>query len=192
MVQMVLVDYLGVEFGHFRWGGQGMAQHNPIGQSGGQGLRKQELSHGLANLPGLWTIGLFQAGTQASHGVAVGLGNGFVENLAKGVIAEQQMNALGKGLLQAKGPLKQAEGETVLSESPGLVEQLVENQMALGVLGQSGETDDFVEVSLVAVQVAGHNDFTASGKLQKLALAAGVGQVSLAVLVIKLNNGLLG
>ena len=169
-----------------------MAEHDAIGQTCGQGLRKQELSHGLANLPGLWAIGLFQAGTQASHGVAVGLGNGFVENLAKGVIAEQQMNALGKGLLQAKGPLKQAEGETVLSGSPGLVEQLVENQMALGVLGQGGETDDFVEVSPVAVQVAGHNDFTRGGKIQKLALAAGVGQVGLAALVIEFYNGLVG
>ncbi len=66
-----------------------MAQHNPITQSGSQGLREQKISHGLADLPGVWAIGLFQSGTQAADGITIGPGHGFVKDLAKGVIAEQ-------------------------------------------------------------------------------------------------------
>ncbi len=72
------------------------------------------------------------------------------------------MHSLGKGLLQAKSPLEQTKGETVLSRSLGLMEELVEDQMAARVISQGGKTDDFVEVSLVAVQVPGHNDLSRS------------------------------
>ena len=41
---------------------------------------------------------------------------------AKGVIAKQQMNSLGKSLLQAQGSLEQTKGDTVLSRALGLVE----------------------------------------------------------------------
>jgi len=191
VLQVVFVDNLGVEVGHFCRRRQGMTQHNPIAQTHGQRLREQRIAHGLADLLGLHAIGLFQAGTQAADGVAVGPGNRFVEDLAKGVIAEQQMHTLGKVLLKAKGSLKQAEGETVLSGTLGLVEQLMENQMPLGIIGQGREPDDFVEVSLMAVQVASHNDFTRGGKLQELARAAAVGQIGLAALAVELNNSLM-
>ena len=192
MVEMVLADYVGVESGHLDWRGERMAEHDAIGQACGQGLREEELCHGLADLSGVWAISLFQAGAETFDGLTAGPGNGFIKDLAKGVVTEQQMHTLGKDLLQSQSPFEQAKGEAVLCGSLGFMEELVEDQMAAGVIGQGGKTDDFVEVSLVAVQVPGHNDLTGSGKLQELALAQGVGQVGLTALLVEFYNGLVG
>ncbi len=112
-----------------------MAEHDAIGQACGQGLREEELCHGLADLSGVWAISLFQAGAETFDGLTAGPDNGFIKDLAKSVVAEQQMHLLGKGLLQAQGPFEQPKREASLCGSPGLVEQFVEDEMSLGVFG---------------------------------------------------------
>lgn len=190
MVEMVLADYVGVESGHLDWRGERMAEHDAIGQACGQGLREEELCHGLADLSGVWAISLFQAGAETFDGLTAGPGNGFIKDLAKGVVTEQQMHTLGKNLLQSQGPFEHAKGEAVLCGSLGFMEELVENEMTVGIVSQVGKADNFFEVSLVAMQIPSHNDLGGSGKVQELALAAGMGQVGLSTVVVKLNNGL--
>ena len=111
--------------------------------------------HSLADLWCIFSVRFFQARSQELHCIAAAAGYRFFKNLAKGVITQQQMYPLAKGLAQPKGTLHQPERKTPFLRSLSLVQQLVKYQMSVGVLAQAGEAYYFIEVALVAMEIAG-------------------------------------
>jgi hypothetical protein len=53
------------------------------------------------------------------------------------------------------------------------VDQLVEDEVALGVLAEVGLSDEFLEVPPVVVDVAGHDQLPLGGEIDDLGLAQG-------------------
>src|SRR5213075_1826464 len=95
-------------------------------------------------------------------------------DLGEIVIGEEKMDLLGEIAFQFGG----LEKHVPASLSAGgietiAVDQLVEDEMALGIFIEGGVADDFFVIAAVVVQVAGHPQLALGGEVDEVEIANG-------------------
>ena len=113
---------------------------------------------------------------EEGHAVACTLAHGPAGELGELVVAEHDVDLIGKCEDHFRHPGQHAVGEVHPVEQSVAVDQFLEHDMVFGGLLQSGEMQDPVPVIEMIVQVAADQQSTVTGKLDDRSRAVGGAQ----------------
>jgi hypothetical protein len=166
-----------------------VAEEQAVGGADGEGEREEELADGDVDDGGAGGEGLLDAGVEGFADAEAGLHDSLSMDLGKVVVGQEEMDLVRMIAFQLRG---EEEGVPADIGAVGVemiaVDQLVQDQVAVGVTVEIGGGDELVEVAAMVVDVAGHPDLAFGGQVDDLFLAESTELVLLGGGVEGLNN----
>ena len=164
--------------------GQRVRQPDTIFRSYGDGQREDKFVQRFDHRFGIAAIGIFGAVDEClNHGLAV-LEHFVAAGLGHLVVAHQVKDLIGEAGFESGGLGDELIGMAVIGKGAvGAVDQFVEHQMVVLVVLKIGQADKPVEIALMIVQVAGHDDLARVAQFDEAAPTAGVLKISLTTLL---------